>query len=245
MREFLAEYGLMLVQGAGETLYMTACALLFSYLLGLPLGVLTTLTAQDGLRPNRALNGLLEWLMGLVRSIPFVILMIAVIPLTRLIAGTSIGPTAAIVPLVVGAAPFAGRMVESALKEADPAAVESAQAMGATNWQIIRKVLLPEAAPALLRGCSITAVTLAGYSAMAGIVGGRGLGDIAIRYGYHRYEYGVMLATILLLACLVQGIQALFSLLVRRIDKRPSARTDGHTTRLGGFFHFGRWRPRP
>ncbi len=220
MREFFREYGTMLLQGAGETLYMTAGALFFSYLLGLPLGVLMALTAPGGLRPNRALNGLLEWLTGLTRSIPFVILMIAVIPLTRLIAGTSIGPTAAIVPLVIGAAPFAGRMVESALKEADPAAVESVQAMGATNWQIVRKALLPEAAPALLRGCSITAVTLTGYSAMAGIVGGRGLGDIAIRYGYHRYEYGVMLATILLLACIVQAIQWTFDLLVRRIDKR-------------------------
>ncbi len=220
MREFLAEYGQMLAQGAGETLYMTAAALFFSYLLGLPLGVLTTVTSQEGLRPNRVINGLLEWLTGLTRSIPFVILMIAVIPLTRLIAGTSIGPTAAVAPLVIGAAPFAGRMTESALKEADPAAVESAQAMGATNWQIICKVLLPEAAPALLRGCSITAVTLVGYSAMAGIVGGRGLGDIAIRYGYHRYEYGVMLATILLLACIVQVVQGLFSLLVRQIDKR-------------------------
>ena len=220
MREFLAEYGQMLAQGAGETLSMTAAALFFSYLLGLPLGVLTTVTAQEGLRPNRVINGLLEWLTGLTRSIPFVILMIAVIPLTRLIAGTSIGPTAAVAPLVIGAAPFAGRMTESALKEADPAAVESAQAMGATNWQIICKVLLPEAAPALLRGCSITAVTLVGYSAMAGIVGGRGLGDIAIRYGYHRYEYGVMLATILLLACIVQVVQGLFSLLVRQIDKR-------------------------
>ena len=220
MREFFREYGTMLLQGAGETLYMTAGALFFSYLLGLPLGVLMALTAPGGLRPNRALNGLLEWLTGLTRSIPFVILMIAVIPLTRLIAGTSIGPTAAIVPLVSGAAPFAGRMVESALKEADPAAVESVQAMGATNWQIVRKALLPEAAPALLRGCSITAVTLTGYSAMAGIVGGRGLGDIAIRYGYHRYEYGVMLATILLLACIVQAIQWTFDLLVRRIDKR-------------------------
>lgn len=220
MREFFQEYGTMLLQGAGETLYMTAGALFFSYLLGLPLGVLMALTAPGGLRPNRGLNGLLEWLTGLTRSIPFVILMIAVIPLTRLIAGTSIGPTAAIVPLVIGAAPFAGRMVESALKEADPAAVESVQAMGATNWQIVRKALLPEAAPALLRGCSITAVTLTGYSAMAGIVGGRGLGDIAIRYGYHRYEYDVMLATILLLACIVQAIQWTFDLLVRRIDKR-------------------------
>lgn len=220
MREFWMEYGPMLAQGALETLYMTAGALLFSYLLGLPLGVLTAVTAPEGLRPNRAVSGLLEWLVGLGRSVPFVILMIAVIPLTRLIAGTSIGPTAAIVPLVIGAAPFAGRMVESALKEADPAAVESAQAMGATNWQIICKVLLPEAAPALLRGCSITAVTLVGYSAMAGIVGGRGLGDIAIRYGYHRYEYGVMLVTILLLAAIVQAIQGLCALLVRRIDKR-------------------------
>ncbi len=220
MREFLAEYGQMLAQGAGETLYMTAAALFFCGVLGLGLGVRTRVAAEEGLRADGVVNGLLEWLTGLTRSIPFVILMIAVIPLTRLIAGTSIGPTAAVAPLVIGAAPFAGRMTESALKEADPAAVESAQAMGATNWQIICKVLLPEAAPALLRGCSITAVTLVGYSAMAGIVGGRGLGDIAIRYGYHRYEYGVMLATILLLACIVQVVRGLFSLLGRQIDKR-------------------------
>ena len=218
MREFLAEYGQMLAQGAGETLYMTAAALVFSYLLGLPLGVLTTVTAQEGLRPNRVINGLLEWLTGLTRSIPFVILMIAVIPLTRLIAGTSIGPTAAVAPLVIGAAPFAGRMTESALKEADPAAVESAQAMGATNWQIICKVLLPEAAPALLRGCSITAVTLVGYSAMAGTVGGGGIGDIAIRFGYQQYKTDYLVICSIILIIFVQLIQMLGNHLYKKMS---------------------------
>ena len=147
MREFLAEYGQMLAQGAGETLYMTAAALFFSYLLGLPLGVLTTVTAQEGLRPNRVINGLLEWLTGLTRSIPFVILMIAVIPLTRLIAGTSIGPTAAVAPLVIGAAPFAGRMTESALKEADPAAVESARLWGLPIGRLSARCCCPRRRP--------------------------------------------------------------------------------------------------
>lgn len=220
LRAFAQEYGLILGQGTAETLYMVAGALVFSYLLGLPLGVLVTVTGPKGIRPNRVTGGVAQWIVGLGRSIPFVILMIALIPLTRLVVGTSIGPTAAIVPLVIGAAPFVARMVESSLEEIDHGVIETAQAMGATVWQIICKVYLPEAVPSLVRGCSITAITLIGYSAMAGTVGGRGLGDIAIRYGYHRYEYDVMLVTILLLVVLVQLIQGLCNQLARRMDKR-------------------------
>lgn len=220
IRAFAQEYGLILAQGTAETLYMTAGALIFAYALGLPLGILVTITAPGGIRQNRAVGAVTQWIVGLGRSIPFVILMIALIPLTRLIAGTSIGPTAAIVPLVIGAAPFVARMVESSLQEIDQGVIETAQAMGATTWQIIYKVYLPEAVPSLVRGCSITAITLIGYSAMAGIVGGRGLGDIAIRYGYHRYEYDVMLVTIVLLVIIVQAVQGLCNVSARRVDKR-------------------------
>lgn len=220
IRTFVQEYGLILAQGTLETLYMTVGALLFAYVLGLPLGILVTLTNPEGIRPNRLLGGAAQWIVGLGRSIPFVILMIALIPLTRLIAGTSIGPTAAIVPLVIGAAPFVARMVETSLQEIDQGVVETAQAMGATTWQIVYKVYLPEAVPSLVRGCSITAITLIGYSAMAGIVGGRGLGDIAIRYGYHRYEYDVMLVTIVLLVLIVQVVQGLCNVAARKVDKR-------------------------
>lgn len=220
IQSFIQEYGVILAQGTLETLYMTAGALLFAYALGLPLGVLVTITGPKGLRPSRGVGGVAQWLVGLGRSIPFVILMIALIPLTRLVAGTSIGPTAAIVPLVIGAAPFVARMVESSLAEIDQGLIETARAMGGTTWQIIYKVMLPEAVPSLVRGCSITAITLIGYSAMAGIVGGRGLGDIAIRFGYHRYQTGVMLVTIALLVLLVQGVQGLCNLSARRVDKR-------------------------
>lgn len=220
IRAFAQEYGLILAQGTLETLYMTAGALIFAYLLGLPLGILVTITAPGGIRQSRAVGAVAQWIVGLGRSIPFVILMIALIPLTRLIAGTSIGPTAAIVPLVIGAAPFVARVVESSLQEIDQGVIETAQAMGATAWQIIYKVYLPEAVPSLVRGCSITAITLIGYSAMAGIVGGRGLGDIAIRYGYHRYEYDVMLVTIVLLVLIVQAVQGLCNVSARKLDKR-------------------------
>ena len=210
----------MLLQGTGETLYMTMISSLFAYLIGLPLGVLLIVTARGGIRPHPALNTVLGWIVNIGRSIPFIILMVALIPFTRLVVGRSIGPTAAIVPLVVAAAPFVARLVESSLAEVDPRVVEAAKTMGATNWQIVYKVLLPESVPSLVRGMSITTITLIGYSAMAGAVGGRGLGDIAVRYGYHRYQPDVMIITIILLVIIVQIIQFLFNLLAKCIDKR-------------------------
>lgn len=222
--EFLTEYwnayGPILLEGTGATLYMTAVSSLFAYLIGLPLGVLTIVTARDGIRPCRPLNTILGWIINIGRSIPFIILIVALIPLTRLITGTSIGPTAAIVPLTIGAAPFVARLVETSLAEVDPRLVEAAQTMGCTNRQIVYKVLLPESIPSLIRGLSISAITLIGYSAMAGTIGGGGLGDIAIRYGYQRYQQDVMLGTILLLVIIVQLLQFLFSLLAKAVDKR-------------------------
>ena len=220
LRAFAQEYGLILGQGTAETLYMVAGALVFSYLLGLPLGVLVTVTGPKGIRPNRVTGGVAQWIVGLGRSIPFVILMIALIPLTRLVVGTSIGPTAAIVPLVIGAAPFVARMVESSLEEIDHGVIETAQAMGATVWQIICKVYLPEAVPSLVRGCSITAITLIGYSAMAGTVGGRGLGDIAIRFGYYRYDNTIMLITVAILVIIVQIFQEVGMWIATKSDRR-------------------------
>ena len=207
------KYGMMLLEGTGATLYMTAASALFAYLIGLPLGVLMIVTAKGGIRPHPVLNSVLGWIINIGRSIPFIILIVALIPFTRLITGTSIGPTAAIVPLVIGAAPFVARMVETSLKEVDAKVVEAAQTMGATGWQIVWKVLLPESVPSLIRGTSISTITLIGYSAMAGTVGGGGLGDIAIRYGYQRYQQDVMIVTIILLVIIVQLIHFAFGLL--------------------------------
>ena len=205
---FFHEYAPMLWQGLGETCLMTFGALLCSYALGLPLGVLLTLTAPGGMWRRKRLHALLGTITDVGRSVPFLILMLALIPFTRLVAGTTIGPRAALVPLVAGAAPFVARLVESA------------RAWGATPLQTAWRVLLPEAAPALVRGLAITGVTLTAYSAMAGAVGAGGLGDIAIRYGYHRYEYGVMMATLVLLILFVQLLQGVCALVARRMEER-------------------------
>jgi D-methionine transport system permease protein len=210
----------MFVEGTFQTLYMTIVSTIFAYVLGLPLGVLVTITAPNGILPKPTINKIAGWIVNVGRSIPFIILMIALLPTARLIVGTAIGPTAAIVPLVIGSAPFVARMVETSLEELDNKVIESAKCMGATNWQIITKVMIPEAIPSLVRGASITAITLIGYSAMAGAVGGKGLGDIAIRYGYYRYEYGVMLVTIVLLVIIVQIIQLVLDKVARKIDKK-------------------------
>lgn len=220
MSEFLAKYGSMLLTGSGETLYMTFASTAFSYLIGLPLGVILTVTGAKGISPNRAVNRILGAIVNIGRSIPFIILMLWIIPLTRAIVGKAIGSTAAIVPLTVAAIPFVARMVESSLAELDAGVVEAAETMGASRWQIIAKVMLPESVPSLVRGFSITTITLLGYSAMAGACGGRGLGDIAIRYGYNRYQHDVMLATIVLLVIIVQIIQIVFNACSKRIDKR-------------------------
>ncbi|WRS28743.1 methionine ABC transporter permease [Oscillospiraceae bacterium MB08-C2-2] len=209
-----------LAVGTRDTLYMVGVSAVFSYLLGLPLGILLVLTARDGIAPNKPLNTVLGWIINLGRSIPFIIIVVALIPFTRLVVHTFIGPTAAIVPLVVAAAPFVARVVESSLKEIDQGVVEAAQAMGATKLQIIFKVLVPECIPSLVRGFSITAITLVGYSAMAGAVGGGGLGDLAIRYGFHRYQADIMMVTVVLLVVMVALIQLGLGYLAKRLDKR-------------------------
>lgn len=216
----MVDYIPILAKGTLETLYMTVMSTLFSYLFGLPLGVWVYITQKGNLRPNRGLNMILSWIVNIGRSIPFIILIVALIPFTRLIVGTAIGPTAAIVPLIVAAIPFVARMVESSLEELDRGVIEAAKAMGASDLQISLHVCLPEAVPSIIRGVSITAITLVGYSAMAGAVGGRGLGDIAIRYGYQRYQGDVMWITVVLLVIIVAMIQFAFNTLARVIDKR-------------------------
>lgn len=203
-----------------ETLYMVGVSTFFTMLLGLPLGVLLVITDAGQILAAPRLNKVLGGIVNVGRSLPFIILLVAVIPLTRLLAGTSIGSTAAIVPLTIAAIPFFARVVETALREVDRGLVEAAHSMGCTNWQIIAKVLIPEALPSLVLGLTITIIGLLGYSAMAGAVGGGGLGDLAIRYGYMRFNTQVMIATVVLLVVLVQGIQMLGDRAARRIARR-------------------------
>ena len=217
---FFDRYGALLAQGTVDTLVMTLVSTLFAYVIGIPLGVALVVTAPGGLRPNRVVNAVLGWIVNIGRSMPFIILMVALIPLTRLLVGTSLGWQAACVPLTIAAAPFVARLVESSLSEIDNGVVEAAKCMGATNGQIILRVMLPESLPSLIRGLSITTITLIGYSAMAGAAGAGGLGDIAMRYGFHRYEPKVMILTIILLIVIVCLIQIIFDHLAARVDKR-------------------------
>lgn len=210
----------ILANGIWETLYMTLAATVFAYLFGIPLGVILYITDKDGICKNRAVNFIVGVVVNMVRSVPFLILLVAILPFTRWIVGTTIGSTATIVPLIVAAAPFVARMVESSLKEVDPGVVEAARAMGSSAVQIIFKVLLPEAKPSLLVGCTISLATILGYSAMAGFVGGGGLGAIAINYGYYRYQGEIMWITVILLVLIVQLFQEIGLRLVRKVDKR-------------------------
>ena len=212
----------MLVQGVGETLYMTLVSTLLAYVLGLPLGILLVTSARDGIRPCAGLYKVLDVVVNITRSIPFLILLVLVMPFTRLVTGTTIGPTAAIVPLVLSAAPFIARVVESSILEVDKGVIEAAQSMGCSSMQIILKVMLPEAKPSLLVGAAIATTTILGYSAMAGFVGGRGLGDIAIRYGLYRYQTDVMLVTVVLLVIVVQILQEIGTRAAGLSDKRKS-----------------------
>jgi D-methionine transport system permease protein len=215
-----AEMTKMLVDGLWDTLYMVVFSTLFGYILGLPLGVLLAVSDRDGIRPRRVLYRVLDIVVNILRSVPFLILLILVIPLTKLLVGKSYGSTATIVPLTIAAAPFIARMVESSLKEVDHGVIEAAQSMGASNRTIILKVLIGEARTSLIVGVTIALGTILGYSAMAGVVGGGGLGDIAIRYGYYRYETGVMIVTVVILVLLVQILQVLGMMLARLTDRR-------------------------
>ena len=217
---FWADYGSILLTGTRDTLVMVLVSTLFAYLLGLPLGVALTITQPHGIRPNRAVNQVLGWIVNIGRSVPFIILMVAIMPFTKLVAGTKIGVRGAIVPLVVSAAPFIARMVETSLAEVDAGVVEAAQSMGATTFQIIWKVYLPEAKPSLVLGGAISIVTILGYTAIAGTVGAGGLGDIAVRYGHQRFITSVMWVTVVILIIMVQIVQSLFGWLSKKIDKR-------------------------
>lgn len=210
----------LLVQALGETLLMVSASALISALIGVPLGVALHITKADGILANPWLQRILGVVVNIGRSVPFIILLVAIIPFTRLIVGTSIGTVAAIVPLTVGAIPFVARLVEGALLEVPSGLVEAAQAMGARPLQIVNKVLLPEALPGIVNAITITLVALVNYSAMAGAIGGGGLGDVGIRYGYQRFDPLVMLVTVVILVVLVQLIQSVGEHLVRRVDHR-------------------------
>lgn len=210
----------MLIEGTWQSIYMTLAITVISYIIGIPLGVFLVMTDRNGIHPMSGLNWLVGGIVNILRSVPFLILMITIQPFTRLIVGTTIGTRAAIVALVVSAAPFVARMVEQSLLEVDHGVVEAAQSMGASNLQIVTKVLLPESKPSLLNGALVSATTILGYSAMAGFIGGGGLGDIAIRYGYNRYDSVTMLITVVLLVIMVQIIQSVGARIAKRSDKR-------------------------
>lgn len=210
----------LLGRALGETLLMVAASGAVGVLLGLPLGVALYVTQADRLHPHPWLHQILGLLVNIGRSLPFIILLVAIVPLTRLLTGTSIGVWAAVVPLSIGAIPFTARLVESALQEVPHNVLEAARSLGASPWRVINDVLLPEAAPGLVNGVTITLVTLVNYSAMAGAVGGGGLGDIGIRYGYQRFDPITMLTVIAILVALVQAIQFTGSRLSRALDRR-------------------------
>ncbi|ADB13912.1 MULTISPECIES: methionine ABC transporter permease [Gardnerella] len=216
--QFFNDYGNLLIEGVQDTLVMTSVATLFAYLIGLPVGVLLITSNKKGICPNAPINAVLGWIVNIVRSVPFIILLVAIIPFTRLIVGTSLGVPGAIVPLVITAAPFVARVVEQSLAEVDGSLIEAAQSFGASKLQIVCKVLLWEALPSLIRGAALTFITLFGFSAMAGTVGAGGLGDIAIRYGYQRYQYDVMTVAVILCIILVQIVQSLGDFISRAIN---------------------------
>ena len=210
----------MILEGIRDTLYMTLGSTFVGYLLGLPLGILLFVTSSKGLKPNKVIYGIGDFVCNIIRSIPFLILLILLIPFTRLIVGKSYGSTATIVPLVICAAPYIARVVESSLNEVDSGVIEAAKAMGASTLQIIFKVLLVEAKTSLFTGVTITTGLLLGYSAMSGTVGGGGLGDIAVRYGYYRWQTDIMIVTVVLLIVIFQIIQNLGTYASKRIDHR-------------------------
>lgn len=210
----------MIKTGIWETLYMVFASSLISYLIGIPLGIILVVTDKDGIYPIPILQKILGIVINLLRSVPFMILLIMVLPFTRMLVGTTLGAKAVVPPLVIAAAPYIARMVESSFKEVDAGVIEAAKSMGASTTQIIIKVLLPEAKPSLLVGAAISITTILGYSAMAGFVGGGGLGTIAINYGYYRYQTDMMLVTVAILVIIVQIIQEVGMKLARISDKR-------------------------
>lgn len=217
---FFDANGPMLLEGILDTLYMTFTATIVAYIFGVPIGILAEVTRKGGIHPMPLFNKILGWIINIGRSIPFIILLVAVMPFTRVVAGTTIGPKAATVPLIIAAIPFVARLVENALRELDDGVIEAAKAMGANDRQIIFKVMILETLPSLVIGSSLATITLVGYTAMAGTVGGRGLGDIAIRFGYHRYQPDIMIVTIVLLVIIVQIIQSIGHIVSKKLDKK-------------------------
>ncbi len=210
----------MLLSGIRDTVYMTLASTLLGYLFGLPMGILLAVTDKDGIKPNALVYKVLDVIINITRSVPFLILLILLIPFTRFLVGKSYGSTATIVPLVVAAAPYIARMVESSLKEVDSGVIEAARSMGASDFAIIFNVMLVEARASLIIGATISIGTVLGYSAMAGTVGGGGLGDIAVRYGYHRWQTDIMMVTVALLVLLFQIFQTIGMKIASKLDKR-------------------------
>lgn len=208
----------ILIKALGQTLLMVTASTFFSVILGFIPAIIMTVTAKEGLKPNRLVYGVLDFLVNTFRSFPFIILMVIIIPFTRLIAGKAIGTGAAIVPLTVSAIPFVARVIESALREVDAGVIESAKSFGATNTQIIFKVMMPEAVPAILSGITLTIISLVGYSAMGGAIGAGGLGDVAIRYGYQQYQIAYLVVTSLILIVFVQLVQLLGNYLYEKLS---------------------------
>ena len=217
---FTAEFWLMMAQGLWETFYMVVLTTLFSYVIGLPLGLLLAVTDHDGLRPNAGINKIFGTIVNLLRSVPFLIMIFLLTDFTRLIVGTSVGSPAMIPPLVIAAFPFVARLVESSVREVDRGVIEAAQSMGASTFQIVTRVILPEATPSLITGGTTATVTILGYSAMAGILGGGGLGAIAINYGYYRKENTTMWVSVVIIVILVQILQSLGNRIAARSDRR-------------------------
>lgn len=210
----------LIIPSLGETMYMVLFSTVFAVLFGLPLGIILVITGDKHIFPIKPVNIILGYIVNMMRSLPFIILIIAIFPLSRLIVGTAIGSTAAIVPLAVAAIPFVARIVETALKEVPWGTIEAAQAMGADRWSIVFRVLLPESLPGLVLGFTLTVINLLGYSAMAGAIGGGGLGDLAVRYGYQRFQTDVLIGTVIVLIIIVQVIQTTGNQLAKHLDKR-------------------------
>lgn len=208
----------ILIEAFFQTLYMTAVATIFATIIGFIIAITLVITDSNGLRPNKKLNDVLGGIINTVRSFPFIILMVAIIPLTRFIVGKAIGVNAALVPLTIGAAPFIARVIESSLKEVDKGLIEAAKSFGASNTQIIFKVMLKEAVPSIISGLTLTIINIIGYSAMAGSVGAGGLGKVAISYGYQRYQTDVMIVTVIILIIMVQGLQSLGNYLYKKLS---------------------------
>ena len=208
----------VMIQAVGQTVYMVFFSTLFASILGFILGIVVTVTSPKGLKPNKIIYNVLDLIINVLRSFPFIILIVFIIPLTRAIVGTPIGEAAAIVPLTIAAAPFVARIIESSLKEVDSGVIEAAKSFGASDFQIIFKVMLKEAVPSIISGLTLTIINIIGYSAMAGSVGAGGLGKVAISYGYQRYQTDVMIVTVIILIIMVQGLQSLGNYLYKKLS---------------------------